>query len=147
MPGAATLPAGPEADVPVDPEAALLVDPEADLVDPGQAVPSVVVQAWVRRATPSPTPWRRGTVELTPGTCRWRPRKRAAEPGPRDLELSSVDLTRVRGTTVREVWRVDRSCTVFGLATDRELLELAVLPTDLPSVRAALRSCRPVHRA
>jgi hypothetical protein len=40
------------------------------------------------------------------------------------------------------VFRVDRSCTVFGLATAAELLELAVVPADLPAVRAALRSCR-----
>lgn len=81
-------------------------------------------------------------MALTPGTCHWQPRKRGTEPSARALALDGVDVTSVRGTTAREVLRVDRSCTVFGLATDRELLELAVLPADLPAVRAALRSSR-----
>jgi len=82
-------------------------------------------------------------VELSPGAAHWRPRRRGVEPAARDLALSGVDVTRVRPTTVREVLRVDRSCTVFGLATERELLELAVLPADLPAVRAALKASRP----
>jgi len=106
------------------------------------AAPRVVFGAWLRRATPAPTPWRRGTLTLGPGRFEWQPRRAGAQPGPRTVALEGVDVTRVRTTTVREVLRVDRSCTVFGLATDVELLELAVLPADLPSTRAALRSAR-----
>jgi hypothetical protein len=115
---------------------------ELDLAEDDHPAPTVVADVWLRRSTPSPTRWRRGTAALGPGSVHWRPRHRAAELAARAIDLQRVDLTRVRGTTAREVLRVDRSCTVFGLATDNELLELAVLPADLPVVRAVLRSCR-----
>ena len=116
---------------------------EDGLIQDGYPAPTVVVDVWLRRSTPAPTPWRRGTVALGPGSAHWRPRRRSAEPSARAIDLQRVDVTRARGTTAREVFRLDRSCTVFGLATDSELLELAVRPADLPVVRAALRSCRP----
>lgn len=121
--------------------------PSAELAGPdepgmGRYQPRVAIEARLRRAIPAPTAWCRGTVELSPGLLRWRPRRASCELGRRELALASVDLTRVRTTTVREVLRVDRSSTVFGLATPGELLELAVLPADLPAVRAALHSCR-----
>jgi hypothetical protein len=115
---------------------------DGDLELGPDAAPSVVMGAWLRRATPSPTSWRRGTLAFTPGHLEWQPRRPGLQPGPRAVALQQVDVTRVRTTTVREVLRVDRSCTVFGLATDIELLELAVLPADLPAARAALRGCR-----
>lgn len=121
--------------------------PRADLrdVEPELApssAPRVMVRAWLRRATPSPTSWRKGTLAFAPGRLDWQPRRPGVQPGPRSIALERVDVTRVRTTTVHEVLRVDRSCTVFGMATDVELLELAVLPADLPAARAALRGCR-----
>jgi hypothetical protein len=83
--------------------------PEHGLVEDSYPAPTVVVDVWLRRSAPDPTRWRRGTVALGPGRAHWRPRHRSAEPGARAIDLERADLTRARGTTAREVLRLDRA--------------------------------------